>query len=330
MKPFKYHKPATIADALRKADGQSVYIAGGTNQVDLMKKQIHQPDALIDLSTAVSDEIISKRKGIEIGAMVTNDRLSTDPLLQKHFPLMGQAVLAGASPQIRNMATTGGNLLQRTRCPYFYNTALPCNKREPGTGCGAMKGDHSGGAIIGYSDHCVAVHPSDLCVALTALDAEVCIIQPNGKEEKIAFGDFHKLPNTYPEKDNILPDQAVIKSIFLPYNKWNKNFNYLKLRERTSYAFALVSVAAALEIKDGKIKKARLASGGVAHKPWRWKEAEDFLIDKEPIREHFKTAAKLCVDQTKPLQQNQYKVMLLMGAVETALVNSITMSNSNQ
>lgn len=301
-----------------------MYISGGTNLVDLMKKHIHQPEKLIDLTEALSSEITSINDGIRIGAMVRNSALAEDSRILDKFPLLSKAILKGASPQIRNMASTGGNLLQRTRCPYFYDTTLPCNKRNPGSGCGALKGNNRMSAVVGYSDHCVAVHPSDMCVALVALDAKVEILKPDSSIEMMDFEDFHRLPGDNPQKDNNLPDGAIITAIEIPDNSFSKNYEYLKLRDRESYAFALISVAAALELSGNSIKEARLASGGVAHKPWRWKEAESFLVGKSATEENFAKAAEIAIQNIKPLEDNKFKSPMLKGAIQQSLSNCLT------
>lgn len=303
----------------KKTEGQ--FIAGGTNLVDLMKKHVAEPEALLDVSAALSKDIAIVRKGLLIGAMARNTDLTLHKDILSRYPLVARAVLAGASPQIRNMASVGGNLLQRTRCPYFYDVSTPCNKRKPGSGCGALNGAERMSAIVGYNEQCVAVHPSDLCVALTALDAEVRVLTPDKKERSIPFSQFHKLPEATPWKDNTLPENALITHVYIPENSFNKHFAYLKLRDRTSYAFALVSVAAALHLENGKIRAARLASGGVAHKPWRWYEAEEFLKGKTPSAEIFAEAAEWVLKGVQPLAGNVFKVPMLKGAIETALQN---------
>lgn len=324
MKPFEYQQPTSIESALALSNDTANYIAGGTNQVDLMKKHINEPDAVIDVNAALPSAITPGQNGIEIGALVSNSALADDAVIKEKYPLISEAILAGASPQIRNMATTAGNLMQRTRCPYFYDTTLPCNKRQPGSGCGALEGNSEGGAIVGHSEHCVAVHPSDLCIALVALDAKVRIIRKDGQTNTIAFSNFHRLPEDTPQFDNNLPEGSLITSVFVPENKLHQNFSYLKIRERTEYAFALVSVAAALELdENGYITTARLASGGVAHKPWRWKEAEAYLTGQQALTSHFRQAAAICADQAEPLKDNGYKVTLLQGAVETALTKCL-------
>ncbi|MBK7426778.1 MAG: xanthine dehydrogenase family protein subunit M [Saprospiraceae bacterium] len=319
MRPFTFNKAESVTKALSGKREAAQYIAGGTNLLDLMKKHIAQPESLVDVTTALSNKIESDKNGIRIGAMVRNSALTVDKNILDDFPLIAKAILTGASPQIRNMASTGGNILQRTRCPYFYDVTAPCNKRNPGSGCSAIKGDNRMSAIIGYSDQCVAVHPSDMCVALAALDASVEIIDKDQKKKSILFKDFHRLPGDTPHLDNNLPDGALIQSIEIPQNAFAKNCAYLKIRDRDSYAFALVSVAAALELSGGKIRAARLASGGVAHKPWRWYEAEDFLKGKEATLANFEEAAEIAVKGIKPLSSNGYKVSMLRGAIVTAL-----------
>ncbi|HMK04467.1 MAG TPA: xanthine dehydrogenase family protein subunit M, partial [Ferruginibacter sp.] len=270
MRPFVFVRPSNASQALTRKNNSTQFIAGGTNLLDLMKKDITQPDTVLDITSVSSNTVRSTGKGISIGAMVRNSAAATHADIISRFPLVAKAILAGASPQIRNMASTGGNLLQRTRCPYFYDITLPCNKRKPGSGCSAFNGSNRMSAIVGWSEQCVAVHPSDLCVALAALDASVVVTGKDQKNTVIPFKDFHRLPGTSPERDNNLPANAMIQSVEIPDNPFFKNYAYLKLRDRDSYAFALVSVAAALQLNNNRIVEARLASGGVAHKPWRW------------------------------------------------------------
>lgn len=324
MTPFSFTKPTNVSQALSKKNDSSQFIAGGTNLLDLMKKDISQPEALLDITTALSTSIQINQKGISIGAMVRNSAAANHSIILSQYPLVAKAILAGASPQIRHMASTGGNLLQRTRCPYFYDTTLPCNKRKPGSGCGALQGDNRMSAIIGWSENCVAVHPSDLCIALAALDATVMITDKNGKATAMPFKDFHRLPGTTPERDNNLPANAVITSVDIPKNFFHKNFAYVKMRDRDSYAFALVSVAAALQLNGNTIVESRLASGGVAHKPWRWTAAETFLKGKSATPENFQQAAAIAAKDVKPLSQNGFKVQMLKGVIETALKNCLT------
>ena len=319
MRPFLFSKSSAINQALAKKNGTTQYIAGGTNLVDLMKKHIAEPESLVDITSALPAKIEATAKGIQIGAMMRNTPLANDATILAKFPLVSKAVLAGASPQIRNMASTGGNLLQRTRCPYFYDVTTPCNKRKPGSGCSAIQGENRMNAIVGYSESCVAVHPSDLCVALAALDATVKTQDKSGKTQIIAFKDFHRLPGTTPERDNNLPSNALIHSIELTENVFAKNCAYVKVRDRDSYAFALVSVAAALNLNGDKIIEARLASGGVAHKPWRWLEAEQYLKGKTANAATFEAAANIAIKGLKPLSHNGFKIPMLKGAIETAL-----------
>jgi xanthine dehydrogenase YagS FAD-binding subunit len=324
MRPFVFVKPKSSSEAVSKKNAAAQFIAGGTNLLDLMKKHIAQPDTLVDVSTALPTTIQSTLKGISIGAMARNSAVANHADIKSKFPLVAKAILAGASPQIRNMASTGGNLLQRTRCPYFYDITAPCNKRKPGSGCSAMNGHQRMNAIVGWSDQCIAVHPSDFCIALSALDATVAVADKAGKKTTIPFKDFHRLPSTTPDKDNNLPSNAIIHSVDIPNNVFNKHFAYVKLRDRDSYAFALVSAAAALQLNGNKIVEARLASGGVAHKPWRWYAAEQYLKGKEANASTFKEAANIIVKETKPLANNGFKASMLRGAIEVALQNCLT------
>src|ERR1700755_1262654 len=268
---FGYARANDVADAVRmmSADPGAKFIAGGTNLVDLMKEDVERPSRLIDISRLPLRSVEETADGgVRIGALVPNSDLAYHPLIEQRYPLVSSAILAGASQQLRNMASTGGNLMQRTRCLYFYDVATPCNKREPGSGCSAIDGINRINAILGTSEACIATHPSDMCVALAALEAKVHVAGPTG-DRTIAFADFHRLPGDTPEVDTNLKANEIITAIELPARGFAKNYSYLKIRDRLSYAFALVSVAAALELDAGHIKEARLALGGVAHKPWR-------------------------------------------------------------
>lgn len=324
MRPFSFIKIENAADALAAKKEKSQFIAGGTNLVDLMKKNIAQPESLLDVTTVLSSEIEDFTGGIRIGAMVRNSALTTNEIVLAKYPLISKAVLAGASPQIRNMASTAGNLLQRTRCPYFYDVTAACNKRKPNSGCSALEGENRMSAVIGYSEHCVAVHPSDLCIALVALDAKVTIQKSKNKKSAILFSDFHRLPGNEPDRDNNLPENALITSIEIPLNGFSKHSAYLKIRDRDSYAFALVSVAAALELQGTRIAEVRLASGGVAHKPWRWYNAEAYLKGKEATEVNFLEAAKIAVQDVRPLAHNGFKKEMLQSAIVTALQQCLT------
>jgi len=319
MRPFNLEKVNTVAEISLIKSAKRQFISGGTNLVDLMKKNVAQPETLIDVTSALSNNVSFQKDILNIGAMASNSLVANHKDVLEKFPLISKAILAGASPQIRNMASSAGNLLQRTRCPYFYDVTTPCNKRKPNSGCSAIEGNNRMSAVAGYNDQCVAVHPSDFCISLAALDASVTAITAEQKEIKIPFNDFHKLPENTPWVDNNLPADAIITKIDVAENKFNKNFSYVKLRDRTSYAFALVSVAAALDLNGNRISEARLASGGVAHKPWRWYDAERFLQGKSATEDVFLEAAKLATKDLKPLSENGYKIPMLQGAIFSAL-----------
>src|SRR5438552_12552038 len=273
---FQYARATDVADAVRQlaADPGAKFIAGGTNLIDLMKEDVERPARLIDITRLPLNSIEETAGGgVRIGALVPNSDLAYHPQIAARYPLLASAILAGASQQLRNMASTGGNLLQRTRCCYFYDTTTPCNKREPGSGCSAIGGINRMHAILGTSEHCIATHPSDMCVALAALEARVLATGRSG-ERSIAFAEFHRLPGDTPQLDSNLRADEIITAIELPPEGFAENYTYLKVRDRQSYAFALVSVAVGLDIEDGTIKEARLALGGVAPKPWRDREAE--------------------------------------------------------
>ena len=319
MNPFQYSKPDSVDNAVHLAGPATRFIAGGTNLLDLMKENLTRPEHLIDITGLPLREVTETASGgVMIGALVSNADLAWHPLIEQRYPLLSQAILAGASPQLRNMASTGGNLLQRTRCYYFYDANVPCNKREPGSGCPAKDGLNRVHAILGASAQCVATHPSDMCVALAALQAVVHVQGRNG-QRTIEFADFHRLPGDTPERDNQLADDELITAIELPAAGFAEHSNYLKIRDRASYAFALVSVAAALEITDGVIGQARLALGGVAHKPWRDTEVENSLIGKTPNAETFAAAADALLQHAQPLEHNAFKVKLARRAIIRAL-----------
>lgn len=319
MNPFTYAKPAGVDEAVRLAGPHSRFIAGGTNLLDLMKENVLQPEQLIDITGLPLREVEETAEGgVRIGALVSNADLAWHPLIEQRYPLLSQAILAGASPQLRNMASTGGNLLQRTRCYYFYDSNMPCNKREPGTGCPAKDGLNRIHAILGASEQCVATHPSDMCVALAALAAVVHVQGPNGART-IEFADFHRLPADAPERDNQLADDELITALELPAAGFAANSQYLKIRDRASYAFALVSVAAALELDGETIRDARLALGGVAHKPWRDEAVERLLIGQPATAETFGKAADMLLQDARGLQHNAFKIKLARRAIVRAL-----------
>ena len=317
---FQYIKPSSPAAAVTaiSKDSTSAFIAGGTNLVDLMKKGVTSPQKLVDISALALNKIEKQGNKIIIGSLALNSAVADDETINKEFPLLALALKAGASPQIRNMATVGGNLMQRTRCPYFNSIDMPCNKRQPGSGCGALKGYNRMHAIFGASDKCIAVHPSDMCVALAALDASVNVTGAKGKRV-IKFSQFHTLPGDLPQKDNTLAKGELIMSVEIPANNFNKNVHYLKVRDRASYAFALVSVAVALQIDNGTIKEARLAMGGVAHKPWRLTETESFLKGKSVSDEVFAEAGERSVKNAKGYGHNNFKIKLSANSIADAL-----------
>jgi xanthine dehydrogenase YagS FAD-binding subunit len=324
MNNFEYTRASDVADAVRliAADPSAKFIAGGTNLIDLMKENVARPSRLIDITHLPLDKVEqTKDGGLRIGALVPNSDLAYHPQIAARYPLLGSAILAGASAQLRNMASTGGNLLQRTRCFYFYDTTTPCNKREPGSGCSAIEGINRGHAILGTSERCIATHPSDMCVALAALEARVLVTGKSG-ERGIAFADFHRLPGDTPQTDSNLRADEIITAIELPPKGFAANYSYLKIRDRLSYAFALVSVAAALELAGGTIKAARLALGGVAHKPWRVPEAEAQLNGAPATRESFARAAETVLRGARGFGHNDFKIELARRAILRALAQA--------
>lgn len=319
MNPFSYSKPSDIGQAVNLAGPGSRFIAGGTNLLDLMKENIARPEHLIDITgLPLKDVRATDSGGLMIGALVSNADLAWHPLIERDYPLLSQAILAGASPQLRNMASTGGNLLQRTRCYYFYDSTVPCNKREPGTGCPAKDGLNRIHAILGASDACVATHPSDMCVALAALEARVHV-QGRAGARVIEFADFHRLPGDAPQRDNQLADDELITAVELPAPRFQQHSHYLKIRDRASYAFALISVAAAVELDGDVIRDVRIALGGVAHKPWRDTAVEQSLKGLPVSRENFVAAADAMLRDAQPLAHNAFKIKLARRAIVRAL-----------
>jgi xanthine dehydrogenase YagS FAD-binding subunit len=321
MNRFSLSRADDVGGAVQAlaANPEAKFIAGGTNLVDLMKYFVERPTQLVDI-THLPLKSIEERPGggLKIGALVTNSEVAYDPRIESRYPLLSSAILAGASPQLRNAASTGGNLLQRTRCYYFYDTDTPCNKREPGTGCPAITGQNRIHAILGHSEHCIATHPSDMCVALAALEATVHVQGVNGART-IPFADFHRLPGDKPEIDTNLRHDEIVTAVELPAETFATNYTYLKLRDRASYAFALVSFAVALEVEGGTIKTARLALGGVAHKPWRNEEAEAMLVGKPADAAAFKAVADLILVDAKGFEHNAFKIELARRGIVRAL-----------
>jgi xanthine dehydrogenase YagS FAD-binding subunit len=324
MRPFKYVRASDAAAAVRAvaANQQAKFLAGGTNLLDLMKEDVERPNELVDLGRLKLAEIKEAGGGVSIGALATNTDTANHPLIRRDYPLLTQAIVAGASGQLRNMATNGGNLMQRTRCQYFYDITMPCNKREPGSGCGALEGLNRMHAILGWSDQCVATYPGDMANALYALEAVVRIRGADGQERTMPVNEFHRLPGDTPQRDNNLGHGELIVAIELPKSNFAKNSYYLKVRDRASYAFALVAIAAALELEGNTINQARVVLGSVAHKPWRSPEAEAALAGKPASEENFRAAAEAALSAAKPLAHNAYKVELAKRAIVRALMRA--------
>jgi len=319
---FAFARPGDLAEAVREAaaDPGARFIAGGTNLVDLLKYDVERPSRLIDITRLPGLNTIEETAegGLRIGALVTNTEIAYDARVERAYPLLASAILAGASPQLRNAASTGGNLLQRTRCYYFYDTGTACNKRVPGSGCPAIGGVNRIHAILGASEHCIATHPSDMCVALAALAATVHVTGPDG-ERAIPFAEFHRLPGDHPEIDTTLRHGEIVVGVELPAQGFASHHTYLKLRDRLSYAFALVSVAVGLEMDGGKIGQARIALGGVAHKPWRDTAAEDGLRGREANAESFAALADRILAPAVGYAHNAFKIDLARRAIVRAL-----------
>ena len=323
MLTFAYHRATGIEDAISAAARGARYYAGGTNMLDLMKTGVETPSSLVDIGDLdLGDVRATPAGGVLIGAGVSNSAAANHPLIRTAYPVLSQAILSGATTQIRNMATVGGNLMQRTRCPYFMDPAFAaCNKRSPGSGCGALAGFHREHAIFGASPSCVAVHPSDMAVALTALDAVVHVAGPSGPRS-IRIGDFFTLPGEHPERDNTVAPGELITGIELPPSPHGARSWYLKVRDRHSYAFALVSVAVGLDIRDGVIRSAAVVLGGVAATPWRVGAAEAELTGRTADVDAFRSAARVAVSGAQPLSQNGFKVLLARNSVERALTRA--------
>jgi xanthine dehydrogenase YagS FAD-binding subunit len=335
MNPFSYTRATGTETALHAgAAAGAKFLGGGTNLIDLMKSDVEHPTTLVDINHIGLNTVVATGDGVRVGALVRNSDLANHPLIKEHYPMLSHALLAGASAQLRNRATTGGNLMQRTRCYYFADTAFPaCNKRAPGSGCAAVNGFNRIHAILGQTDEggasphtCIATHPSDMCVALYALGAKVEIAGPKGKRV-VPVIEFHRLPGNDPAKDTVLDADELITSVTLPASKFAKNSWYLKARDRQSYAFALVSVAAGLEMDGNTIKSAGLALGGVAHKPWRSHEAEAALIGKPATQESFAQAAEQTVKGAKTYEHNAFKVELAKRCVVKALMQAASVQS---
>ena len=324
MKRFEYVRANDADHALTAiaADASAQFLAGGTNVVDLLKYDVATPSLLVDVGGLSLNRVeVIPNGDVRIGALTTNAHAAYHSIILERYPLLSSAILAGASPQIRNMATTAGNLKQRTRCPYFYDAHSPCNKRAPGTGCPAVQGVNRNHAILGASEYCVATHPSDMCVALAALNATVQV-QNNSGVRDVPIAEFHRLPGDTPHIDHTVPAQDLIVSVTLPAVQRDSGFSYLKVRDRLSFAFALVSVASRVTVDDGRIADAAVALGGVAHKPWRDTEAEQLLINRPPSRETFDKFARFVLRDARGLSQNNFKIELARRIMIRALTQA--------
>ena len=322
---FQYARANDVVDAIRRITGDpnAKLIAGGTNLIDLMKMDVERPTKVVDITRLALKQVENTPSGgLRIGALVRNTDLAYHPLVGERYPVLASAIMAGASQQLRNMASTGGNLLQRTRCPYFYDTAMPCNKREPGSGCFAIEGHNRMHAILGGSDACIATHPSDMCVALALLDAKIHVSSASG-DRVIAFADFHRLPGDTPQRDTNLSAGEIITAVELPPKGFATNYTYLKIRDRLSYAFALVSVAVGLQLDGDTIKEGRFALGGVAHKPWRDSQAEAALRGQPANATTFFRAADVLLHDAKGYAHNTFKIDLARRCIARALTQAV-------
>lgn len=321
MIPFDYTKAEDIAGAVALVSGsdRAEFLGGGTNLVDHMKLGIAEPELLVDVTTLPFDRVEALPDGgVRIGAGVRNSDLAADPLIRDRYPVLSQALLSGASGQLRNLATTGGNLLQRTRCVYFQDITTPCNKRQPGEGCSALEGYTRYHAVLGASPHCVAVHPSDLAVALAALDAVVWVQGPE-RERTVPAAELHRLPGEHPERDTVLEHGELITAVDVPELPLTARSSYRKVRDRASYAFALVSVAAALDVADGVVRDVRIAFGGLAHKPWRATLAEQGLRGRDATEAEFRAVAEAELADAQPLRDNGFKIPLARNTLVAVL-----------
>jgi len=319
MERITYQRADSVESAMKSGGrADAAFLAGGTSLVDLMKIEVLRPLHVVDVSRLDLRKIDLQQDGVRIDALATNTEVAEHPEIKKRLPVLCEAILSGASPQLRNVATAAGNLLQRTRCAYYRDLATPCNKREPGSGCSAIGGWTRMHAILGASDSCIAAHPSDMCVALAALEATVHVRGPKG-ERDVPFADLHLLPADHPEREFSLAPGELITSVFVPFSAHGARSRYVKVRDRAAYAFALVSCAAALDVQGGEIRAARLAMGGVGTKPWRVPEAEQALTGKPAQRASFQRAAELLLAGAKTQKDNAFKVELGKRTVVRAL-----------
>ncbi|MCM2972384.1 FAD binding domain-containing protein [Larsenimonas suaedae] len=330
MQSFELIRPESVKDAIGAQSERSAYIGGGTTLVDLMKLGVMQPDHVVDTNRLGLDEIEVLDDGrLKIGARVSNSRLATDARVERDYPVLSQALLSGASTGLRNMATTAGNVMQRTRCPYFRDPAKPCNKREPGTGCSAMDGINRNHAVLGTSEHCIATHPSDMCVAMAAIGATVVVEGRKGTRE-IPFEDFHLLPGDHPEREHDLRSDELITHVVLDAPLEGAVSTYLKLRDRASYEFALASCAAIVTLEGTKVTAARIALGGVATKPWRAVDAEAALVGEDATAKMFEQVALLAFQRAIPLEHNAFKVELGQQAIARALRDAVQQASQGE
>jgi xanthine dehydrogenase YagS FAD-binding subunit len=323
VRPFRYERATDVAGAVATIAGapKGAFLGAGTNLVDHMRLGVATPDLLVDVRQLTSDRIEELPDGgVRIGAAVPNSDLAADRTIRHRYPMLSEALLSGASGQLRNLATTGGNLLQRTRCVYFQDVTTPCNKREPGSGCSALEGYNRDHAVLGASEHCVATHPSDMAVAMVALDAVVRTQGTDG-DRAIPLVDLHRLPDDHPERDTVLEHGELITAIDLPPLGFATNSRYRKVRDRASYAFALVSIAAALDVVDGAVRDVRIALGGVAHKPWRATTAEEVLRGAPATEDSFRSAAEAELAEARPLTGNAFKIPLARNVIVRTLLN---------
>jgi xanthine dehydrogenase YagS FAD-binding subunit len=321
VRPFEYERATDADSAVARVSARpsAVFLGGGTNLIDHMRLGVARPELLVDVTRLPFSGIEPVAGGgIRIGAGVRNSDLAADRTIRERYFVLSQALLAGASAQLRNLATTGGNLLQRTRCAYFQDVTVPCNKREPGSGCSAMEGHNRDHAILGASEHCVAVHPSDMAVALVALEATVVVLGRQG-ERRIPIIDFHRLPGASPERDTVLEHGELITAVELPALPVAAHSAYYKVRDRASYAFALVSVAAALQVRNGRVQDVRIAFGGLAHKPWRALRAEATLRGAAATEQNYSRAAEAELADARPLKHNAFKVPLARNTLRMLL-----------
>jgi xanthine dehydrogenase YagS FAD-binding subunit len=320
MKAFAYERASSIDEAVQAgAAADAAFLAGGTNLVDLMKLGVATPGRLVDVSRLALDDVEELSDGrLRIGATVRNSELAANPIVRERYPMLAQALLAGASGQIRNLATVGGNLLQRTRCPYFQDVSKPCNKRAPGSGCPAVEGEHRNLAILGHSEQCVATHPSDMAVALAALEARVVT-----NARTLALDDFYRLPGDRPDRDTTLEPGELITAVELDAPRGESRSSYRKVRERASFAFALVSVAAVVVLDEDTVSECRIALGGVAHAPWRARRAEQSLSGQPATEKSFAAAAQAELEQAEPLRDNGFKVRLAQSTLVRTLTEAV-------